>query len=356
MITEGTKSTRVSDDEVRRLLDARLGLPLTGEEFAFLVLQGGVAEIQAAAKGSTPAEALLGQATETVRNLRVSQGKPVGEPARRAGEMAIDDRDRRYALSRLLALEAAREPEVVRFRETYLGGKVLAWEEIESWIKGQADADGEHSLYIEVVVPPETQVKPTASGLMLESDVPASELQTEGGVKARFLEHGVRDGKWVKRTPVRAGGVLDELRRLCERLAKSYTWTTDQACVFLLTGIDPYMVGVRLQTEVQSEHPAASRVTMVIDPVVAPLEVLERYSELRQKLLKGTYRPLQEKHLKLAVFAAERRPPAKWSEVMQAWNEAHPEQAYAKETIFARDCTAAQNRLLRPRLDADALL
>jgi len=41
---------------------------------------------------------------------------------------------------------------------------------------------------------------------------------------------------------------------------------------------------------------------------------------------------------------------------MAAWTEAHPEYGYEKETVFARDATAAQNRLLRPRLDADALL
>jgi hypothetical protein len=41
---------------------------------------------------------------------------------------------------------------------------------------------------------------------------------------------------------------------------------------------------------------------------------------------------------------------------MRAWNLEHPELAYTKETIFARDATAAKNRLLRPRLDPDALL
>ena len=79
------------------------------------------------------------------------------------------------------------------------------------------------------------------------------------------------------------------------------------------------MAGIRLETSVQTEHPAASRVTLVIDPLLSPQAVLETYSELRHKVLEGSYRPLGEKHLRLAVFAAERRPPAKWAEVMQAW-------------------------------------
>lgn len=73
-------------------------------------------------------------------------------------------------------------------------------------------------------------------------------------------------------------------------------------------------------------------------------------------MLEGTYRPLKPKYLELAFFAAERRPPDKWAEVMKAWNAAHPDDTYQVETTFARDCTQAQRRLLRPWLNEDALL
>jgi hypothetical protein len=41
---------------------------------------------------------------------------------------------------------------------------------------------------------------------------------------------------------------------------------------------------------------------------------------------------------------------------MQAWNEENEGQRYSKVTVFARDCAAAQRRLLSPRLNPDALL
>ncbi|MBN1460104.1 MAG: hypothetical protein JXA57_11230 [Armatimonadetes bacterium] len=350
------QDTSPLEQEIRALLDARLGLPLSDEDYRFLLLEGHVSDIGAEAPDSPKREALLKKAILTVRNLRASQGRPVGKDSAKASEMATDDRHRRYALSCLLAREAAVLPEVVEFRRKYLGGEVLAWKDMEDWILRQAEADSGYSQYIEVVIPEDTVVRPTLSGLVVESPVPLAELRTEGGVRARFLEYGVEGGTWVESVPVRSGGVLDELRKLSDRLARSYSWKTDQATVFVLTGVIPLMVGIRLETEVQSEHPAASRVTLIIDPVVSPQEVFEAYGQVRERMMEGTARPLTEKHLKLAVFAAERRPPAKWAEVMEAWNREYPDWRYEKETLFARDATAAQNRILRPRLDADGLL
>ena len=355
MIPPAKNNTSLAEAQVREALGARLGTDLSGEEFAFLVLQGGIEEIKKAVSPDER-ERSLKRATETIANLRLSQGKAVGQKAREVGGAAGDDTDQRYALSRLLALEALREPEVIQFKETYLGGGFLDWEKIKEWIEAKAEAEGEHSTYIEVVVPPGAEVRPSASGLRIESSVPLAELATEGGIKAKFLTYGVPGDRWVKHTPVRAGGVLDELRKVCERLARDYRFTPDQACVLVLCGVTPYMVGVRAQTEVQSAHPAASRICLEVDPVVAPVEVQKRYSDIRQKLLKGSYQPLRDKHLRLAVFAAERRPPAKWAQVMDEWNREYPSETYDTDTIFARDCTAAQRRLLRPRLDPDAVL
>lgn len=356
MIAGDVQDTSPLEQEIRALLDARLGLPLSDEDYRFLLLEGHIADMGSTPPDSSKREALVRKAIETVRNLRASQGRPLGTDSARAGEMATDDSHRRFALSCLLAREAGALAEVVQFRARHLGGEVLAWKLMEAWILRQADTDGDYSHYLEVVIPTGTVVRPTLAGLVAESPVPLAELRTEGGVRARFLVYGVEGGTWVKSVPVRAGGVLDELRKLSDRLAKSYSWKADQAAVFVLTGVIPLMVGIRLETEVQSEHPAASRVRLVIDPVVSPQEVFEEYGRVRERMIEGTARPLTEKHLKLAVFAAERRPPAKWAQVMKAWNREYPDWGYEKETLFARDATAAQNRILRPRLDADVLL
>jgi hypothetical protein len=270
--------------------------------------------------------------------------------------MATSDSERLYALSRLLALEAGRSPEVIAFRERYVGGGTMPWDEIGEWISARALEDGEHSQYVEIVLPFGASARATVSGMVIESLTPLADVRVEDTVRAKFVRYGLPGQDRVKVVPVRAGGVLDALRTLSQRLSRSFGWTDDQAVVFTLSGVTPLLVDVRMETRVQSEHPAASRVTLVIDPVTSPPRILELYATLRRKVLKGTYRPLRRKHLLLAVFAAERRPPAKWAEVMQAWNEEHKEYEYEKVTLFARDCTAAQRRLLHPRLNPDALL
>jgi hypothetical protein len=345
------------NEDILELLHRRFGLVLDDEEITFLTLQGHLTKIEEAPPGSRKRATALGRAAKTVVDMRRARGKPIGERPEEAGPMTDDDGERRFALSRLLALEARDDPGVVDFRARHLGpGTLLDWEKIEEWISERARAQGDPSQYVEIVLPAGVTLRPTLEGLVAESSVPLSELRIEDGVRARFLKYGVPGGKYVKATAVTSGSVLDQLRRLTEKLAHDYSWKEDQATVFVLTGITPLMVGVRQETDVQTEHPAASRVTLVIDPVVSPQEVMESYSSLRQKVLEGTYRPLTEKHLKLAVFAAEKRPSAKWAEVMAAWNEVYPDYGYAEETIFARDCTAAQNRLLNPRLNPDALL
>ncbi len=344
-----------SDADVRRLLDRHLGLPLSDEEFGFLGLQGALGEIGVAGGDPRAKSAALRKAVETVRNLRVAQGRPVGEEPGQTGEMARDDGHRRYALSRLLALDAEGLPEVVAFRAHHLEGGVLDWEELGAWVREQAGAEGPPSQYVEVALPSDATVRAAVGGMVAESAVPVGELPIEGGVRVKLLKFGLPGGAYVQGVPVRAGGVLDELRRLGARLVRSYGWTEDQATVFVLSGVTPLLAGIRLETDIQTEHPAASRITLTVDPVVSPGEVLATYSELRQKVLKGTHRPLSEKHQKLAVFAAERRPGATWAEIMKAWNHAHEEFKYTTVTVFARDCTAAQRRLLRPKLDPDGL-
>jgi len=356
MITDSSGITSDSDEEIRGLLDRRLAVPLEDQELRYLELEGTLRAIRAAGPDRRKQASAVREALRLVKVLRAAEGREPEEEPGPAGSMATNDQDRRYALSRLYAMEAEDRPDVRQFRARHLGGNTLKWEDIDGWIRTEAEAEGPCSQYVEVALPEGATVKGTLGALRAESDVPLRDLHVEGGVRAEFLRYAVPGKDRVRVVPVRAGGVLDELRRLAEGLTRSYSWTSDQATVFVLAGGTPYMVGIRAKTQVQTEHPAASKITLEIDPVVAPQEVLKTYSLLRQKVLKGTYRPLSAKHLQLALFAAERRPDVTWAKIMQEWNETHPEYEYTKETVFARDCTAARNRLLRPRLDADALL
>ena len=350
-----------TDTRIRKLLDAALAEPLSEEDWGFLVLEGTVARLREAMAGERrKREAEVEAAARTIRHLRAAQAKPVlgrTEPARR---MAPEEGERRYALSRLLALEAEEDEAVRGFRETYLSvypGSRLPWEKIGDWIASQTQKEGPPTEFAPLALTAGVKRTVTPEGLKLKDDTPLSEARIENDVRSRILSYGLPGAKWAQQVAVRAGGVLDELSRLGERLVERYGWKDDQATVFVLTGVTPYLVGIRLETEYTSACPAASRIKLVIDPVVPPQEVLATYTRLRQRILGGRYRPLSPKHLRLAVFSAEeKKPGTTWTMVMERWNAQHPDESYTHETIFARDAAAARKRLLSPRLNPDGLL
>jgi hypothetical protein len=348
------------DQSIRLLIDGELTEPLSDEEWGFLLLQGQVGQIRRVLGERARQTEQMTKAARTIRNLRATQGRPVVGESEPAGRMGPSEGHRRYALSRLLALEADTDERVAGFRDAHLAGypdRTLPWEEIGDWIAARAEADGAATTFALVALPPGATTVPGPEGLRVEDSAPLSDLRIEGALQARMLSFGLPGSKWVQRVAVRTGGVLDELWHLCAHLVRRYGWKEDQAAVFVLSGVTPYMPGIAFETVYRDDYPAASRITLVIDPVVAPQEVMARYSRLRQQMLPGRYRPLSDKHLRLAVFAAEHRPSgATWAKLMELWNQEHPEETYTQATVFARDCSLARKRLLQPRLDPDGLL
>jgi hypothetical protein len=147
----------------------------------------------------------------------------------------------------------------------------------------------------------------------------------------------------------RAGGVLDRLRVLSERLAEAYRWTRAQATLFVLTGLPPLVASLTADPIAREDLPVLSRITLWIDPTLSPAEVAERYSAVRRWLLnesKERQRDVTEKHARLALFAAEQPRQTTWAIRMAEWNRAHPEWPYTEVSNFTRDCLQAQRRLV----------
>ncbi len=352
--------TEKDEARIRVLMEKELSQPLSDEDFGFLLLEGQVARIRAVLGQRGKQSAAVRAAARTIRNLWAAQGEPVVGKTEVAGQMAPEEGRRRYALSRLLALEAEDDDAVLAFRSKHLGsypGHKVPWEEIGDYIQTTAREEGAPTEFILLALPTGARHTPTQEGLRVEDDTPLSGAQIENRVESRMLSYGLPGAKWVQHVGVRVGGVLDELWHLTDRLVKRYGWKEDQAAVFILSGVTPYLPGIRLETDYREDCPAASRITLIVDPFVPPQEVLGTYSRVRQQILKGRYRPLSEKHLRLAVFAAEqKRKGVTWAAVMEEWNQAHPGETYTQETVFARDATAARKRLLTPRLNPDGLL
>jgi hypothetical protein len=162
-----------------------------------------------------------------------------------------------------------------------------------------------------------------------------------------YLEYGVPGGNDVRRVPVRARTVLDRLRLASLTLAKHYSWTEPQATLFLLTGITPLIRSVRATILENPAAPALSRITLEIDPSVAPRELAEMYATVRAQFISGRHRDLGEKHTELALQKMSGAAQAgTWASRMAAWNAEHPEWAYTEVANYAHDTLQARRRLL----------
>jgi hypothetical protein len=174
-------------------------------------------------------------------------------------------------------------------------------------------------------------------------------------VRRRFLAYGLPNESWVRHVPTGAGGVLDLLRGLSERLSQRYEWDPAQASVFVLTGKAPLMEPLRAVVRFNDTVPVASRIDMRIDPAMPPREVADYYAAVRQRVLgrneSARHRNLTDKHAHLALVA-EQPDSIAWEERLRVWNKSwrkqHPEWVYKRLNMFKRDARVARNRLLAP--------
>lgn len=165
-------------------------------------------------------------------------------------------------------------------------------------------------------------------------------------------------GDWVVgRWPVPTSSPLAELVDLSQRLASWWKWDTLDAFLFVLTDEPVPVVPLVATSHVQHNYnielwggyDAFSRVNLELDPVVTPEQLAAYWRELRHKMLTTRYRPLSEKHLRLAEFMADRGPASTWDEDRVAWNAktvGSPHWNYSNRRNFRRDAALAVKRLL----------
>jgi hypothetical protein len=309
---------------IRQELERRLP-DLTDGEWSLLDEDGHVAEAESGA-------ADLDYLVERVRRLRQAVGQPPKrEPAAelaRAEELARRATSRAEALSALLAAEASQDTGVVKFRREELRGRLIKPERVGAWVDRHA--------------------KPATQLLTVSTENPDEPLEHS----VRMLEYATPPAAWVLRVGVALNSPLERLRALSESLANRHAWQPAQASVFVLTGLVPILAPIRARTTIRYPIPAASRITLDVDPTVTPREVAEHYAATRKGMLAGRSRRMSEKHLRLAIYAATHSE-GTWAERMHGWNKAHPDASYGLASNFQRDATKAVKRLLDP-LDAKA--
>ena len=358
-------------ESIRDLLEQALGTRLREELWQFLNETGYVQKVLAGE--------MEFQRFERVVDYLLY---PFGQPKRRQGPEDLtqpmlpphdlDQAAREYplrqvVLSHLLAADAARDLSLQSFRYNVLKGKLLAWNEIDAWIRNhyQIDSESHAPLPWETMIsfPKEeiTRILPAWVRNELEvygelaKEAPVlvtlqPEFMTKPLVQMKHLVYYLPGEKWQRIMPTPPRGKLAELRHICGFLALKYGWAEGQATTFALTGLTPLLSAI--SHDFEGRNPlGASRIVLSIDPATSPDEVAEHYRRFRKKLIPSRQREITEKHLLLAFFIRTTgREDETWGEAMVRWNQQFPQWTYQQETNFARDANLVIRRLLDPEI------
>lgn len=301
------------------------------------------------------------------------QRKQQGEVNQSGGDAFGDEllrpieRSIAYARSEALRYRAAQDPDVVEFRH-WLHPVGLLSQEGAQWIvdspvlayvsRADIDAMGISPLshqpeLVQSPVPlPESQmlirVHPTGHEITL--DLTDSERET--------LRFDSLDRREIVVRTIRRGSVLDDLRRIADKLERQYFWTEGQATNFVLTGVAPSanaVVGV--VTREQSEEFSNATINLHIDPSVSAETVLAVYRRLLDTLGLSGYQ-LESKSVALFHFVERRRGtspgPVSFRQLTEEWNDAmtsrdRPDWTYSHPAALQRSYYNARDRILSPQ-------
>jgi hypothetical protein len=336
-----------SELELRRRLDEMLGEGiLTDHVFAFL--SDTVEFRESLRRGQTVEQ--LNQLTDKVWDIRERLKMPLSTAAR-TGEAASPKElarrrvDRSDAISRLLAKQAENDGEVIGFRRRRLRGRLLAPGDVPGWIGAQRKKDGPATGWLIVAFPPRHKRHLRGDGFCHVSPpyrVSKRSPLRSLGTTLKLLKYIAPRSEWVQKVPTAAGGVLEELRSITERLAAGYGWTEAQVTGFVLTGEVPLLPLARV-TEQTAE---VSRIILDVDASLTPKQVASFYLQARRGLTKRRARQLKEKNLRLTTWNADRADEEGWPDKMKAWNRQFPGWGYSRLENFIRDVRESERRLL----------
>jgi hypothetical protein len=340
---------------IRREIEIILHSPLREEEWEDLVEEGYIEEHLEYGSPTTS------EIAEKVKRRRQVYGKREpkrGNAPRMLSEQEVKESSGRLkALSLLVAQEAAKEVSVQRFRSEVLGDKLLSLESVEGWIQEEAKLDGPHTWWLSGVPLPREYPMDVLMEAFLQHGIFEREerplgLELQASPRPEdftfhFLAYGVPGSEEKKEIPVSVNGLLERLRTLSIPLAEEYGWNEAEATLFILTGAVPEIKAVT-STFQSRRISALSRIVLTLDPALSPKEVAEQYRRIRQEVIPGRHRDLSEKHMQLALFAANRSEGQTWVDKMAEWNKTHAaEWKYEEVANFAHDCLQARRRLLR---------
>lgn len=360
----------MNDQTIRQQVERHLGSPLREGEWTFLKEYEFVSELL---DGASTVEDLANEVRRLFRTAQPHRAprRTWGTGASGAGEPQPTRRER--MLADVFAAEARQIDEVQAYREAIVsqdgtGHDLLTWDEVLNWLEVRAAEERPIGLWLTGAFLPE-EARDFMNDALAE-DYDAFPHDALGNLeplpvtvtidptnlvdylvvrRLRCLVRNPETGRvFVYDTSTREYGELAWLRALGADLAQRFTWKAPEAVRFVLTDMVPRVRTISVRAHVNIEEPTSTRMTLSIDPALSPRAVADAYRHARRNFLRARHRELSEKHAQLAAFAAVWPAGETWAQRMSRWNARYPQWKYDQPTNFARDCTQAVRRVLRP--------
>jgi hypothetical protein len=290
-------------------------------------------------------------------------------------ELSPYEGERAVTFSEYLAILAAREPAVRRFREEVHGTRLLTPDEafrllsspaagrlspaqFAEWgipivghtsrlIKQQQEREGD-AVMVRVMV----QIEPPGAAFEVQRVYSVEGEDDAAHPDGHLLAHRGEDG-WVWRERVWPRSVLGELRELSRRLTEHYQWAEECVPSFVLTSSIPIVSPLKVSAQFADRmYFSRSTITLTIEPWVSANTVLRAYRDVQRQVLGRDNRPLSRRNLAVFRFVNDRldergnTPPLRL--LLDEWNRNHPEWRYADVRNFGRDLGRAERGLLLP--------
>jgi hypothetical protein len=267
------------------------------------------------------------------------------------------------ALTRLVGEQANLDPRVVAFRREHLPhGEPLLPYEVHAWISEQVANQDNDLVMVTMPVPrrwrrqdtappPPAHLPVSRNSAAIRYLAPAQREQVPNDAVSppnkltadEEFEDPLHFEHFVQ--PAAPGSVLMKLSELARRLGAIHGWTEAQAVTLVLTGHSPSIAMIRYTAVdapvVDGESCGwGDRVKLVVHPAATAQDVMAAYIRARTELDladfgKDRVRGPSVRNLLVVAFAAGHT--GSWKQIMQQWNEEHPEHQYSRVANFKRD-------------------
>jgi hypothetical protein len=359
-----------TEEEVRKQIEARRGRPVLDLAWDLLVAERVPGTVidgfqESLNQGHEELEAAYAKYIRVEKTVRAAASGGRSSVARPRGTSSAERdiaarRARGDALAQLVAMTIDADEAVRNFRRRELGEGLLTHETAPAWIveRAQAETYEGNTVWVEIPIDVATGPRKGAKndGWRAAVKTGAARLHERGTAPRRRLEllafwdETLRE---THRVPVRFDGALEWLKAIAGDISARFPSLREEDAVSaVLTGRVPMLAGSYAQTWRSSEFPAAGSITIEATPRLRPSEVQALFSAAREELLAGATRdrPLDEITLNLVLFAVARNDGRPWREVVEEWNQLHPDQAYrsggeANWRRFGRDVREGYRRL-----------